>query len=234
MAAAKKRSADKVQLTRNLILGFLGLLVLGFVTTTFYFGSGLSQNSVPQAGTDYEVIDGVELTRPARSLVVEEYFSYGCIHCKNFDPELEEWLTTLPDDVRFERKPTAFSRTWSILAQAYYALEKAEALEGNHEQLFKGIHNGGRMFNSGQDIADYLDSQSLPAREFMRAFDSRDVSRRLNRAAEDTRRSGIRAVPTMVVAGKYRVGMNQGAQRALEVTEYLLEQERVLIQGQSG
>ena len=90
------------------------------------------------------------------------------------------------------------------------------------------------MFNSGQDIADYLDSQSLPAREFMRAFDSRDVSRRLNRAAEDTRRSGIRAVPTMVVAGKYRVGMNQGAQRALEVTDYLLEQERALIQGQSG
>ena len=69
MAAAKKRSADKVQLTRNLILGFLGLLVLGFVTTTFYFGSGLSQNSGPQAGTDYEVIDGVELTQPARSLI---------------------------------------------------------------------------------------------------------------------------------------------------------------------
>jgi predicted DsbA family dithiol-disulfide isomerase len=68
----------------------------------------------------------------------------------------------------------------------------------------------------------------------MRAFDSRDVSRRLNRAAEDTRRLGIRAVPTMVVAGKYRVGMNQGAQRALEVTDYLLEQERALIQGQSG
>jgi hypothetical protein len=38
----------------------------------------------------------------------------------------------------------------------------------------------------------------------------------------------------MVVAGKYRVGMNQGAQRALEVTDYLLEQERALIQGQSG
>ena len=234
MAAAKRRSADKIQLIRNLILGFLGLLVLGFVTTTFYFGSGLSQNSVPQAGTDYEIIDGVELTQPARSLVVEEYFSYGCIHCKNFDPELEEWLTTLPDDVRFERKPTAFSRTWSILARAYYALEKAESLEGNHEQLFKGIHNGGRMFNSGQDIADYLDSQSLPAREFMRAFDSRGVSRQLNLAAEDTRRSGIRAVPTLVVAGKYRVGMNQGSQRALEVTEYLIEQERALIRGESG
>ena len=233
MAAAKKRSADKVQLTRNLILGFLGLLVLGFVATTFYFGAGLSQNTVPQAGTDFEVIEGVELTQPGRSLLVEEYFSYGCIHCKNFAPELESWLTTLPEDVEFARKPTAFSRTWSILAQAYYALEKAEALEGNHEQLFKGIHNGGRMFNSGQDIADYLDSQALPASEFMRAFNSRDVARRLNRATEDTRRAGIRAVPTLVVAGKYRVGMTHGAQRALEVVEHLLEQERALLMKQS-
>ena len=229
MAAAKKRSADKVLLARNLILGFLALLVLGFVATTFYFGAGLSQNTVPEEGTDFEMIEGVEPTQPARSLLVEEYFSYGCIHCKNFDPELEAWLTGLPADVKFARKPTAFSRAWSVLAQGYYALEKAEALEGNHEQLFKGIHNGGRTFNSGQDIADYLDSPTLPAEEFMRAFNSREVTRRLNRATEDTRRAGIRAVPTLVVAGKYRVGMTHGGRRALEVVEYLLERERSLL-----
>jgi len=197
--------------------------------------SGSSVGAQYEEGVHYQVLDPqAPLSTSGDGIEVSEYFSYGCIHCNNCDPELEEWLTSLPDDVRFERKPTAFSRTWSILARAYYALEKAEALEGNHEQLFKGIHNGGRMFKSGQDIADYLDSQSLPARVFMRAFDSQDVSRRLNRAAEDTRRSGIRAVPTMVVSGKYRVGMNQGAQRALEVAKYLLEQERALIQGQSG
>ena len=229
MAAAKKRSADKVLLARNLILGFLALLVLGFVATTFYFGAGLSKNTVPEEGTDFELIEGVEPTQPARSLLVEEYFSYGCIHCKNFDQELEAWLTGLPADVKFARKPTAFSRSWSVLAQAYYALEKAEALEGNHKQLFKGIHNGGRTFNSGQDIADYLDSPALPAEEFMRAFDSREVIRRLSRATEDTRRAGIRAVPTLVVAGKYRVGMTHGGRHALEVAEYLLEQERSLL-----
>ena len=169
------------------------------------------------------------LAEPARSLSVEEYFSYGCIHCKNFDPTLEDWLTTLPEDVQFQRTPTAFSRAWGVLAQAYYALEKADALEGNHEQLFKGIHNGGRMFSNGEAIADYLDSDELPAAEFMRAFNSRDVARRLNRAEQATRRVGIRAVPTLVVAGKYRVGMVNGERRALEVVDYLLEQERALI-----
>jgi thiol:disulfide interchange protein DsbA len=231
-SAKKKTSANKVELTRNLILGVMGLLVAGFVFTTLYLGTGLSQNAIPEAGADYEVIDNVTLAQPARSLTVEEYFSYGCIHCKNFDPTLEDWLTTLPEDVRFERTPTAFSRAWGVLAQGYYALEKADALEGNHEQLFKGIHNGGRVFNSGEAIADYLDSDELPAAEFMRAFNSRDVARRLNRAEQDTRRVGIRAVPTLVVAGKYRVGMLNGEARALEVVDYLIEQERALMQGQ--
>lgn len=233
MAAAgkKKTSAKNVAMTRNIILGFMGLLVAGFVVTTLYLGTGLSQNNVPQAGTDYEVIDDISLARPARSLSVDEYFSYGCIHCKNFDPTLEEWMSALPEDVTFARKPTAFSRSWSVLAQGYYALEKADALKDNHQQLFKAIHNGGRVFEQGEDIANYLDSDELPAAEFMRAFNSRDVVRRLNRAEQDTRRSGIRSVPTLVVADKYRVTMGNGAQRALEVADYLIEQERALMQG---
>ena len=234
MAASKKNSTKNVDRTRNAIFGFLALLVVGFVSTTLYLGSGMSQNAVPQAGTDYEVIANINPAQPARTVSVEEYFSYGCIHCKNFDPTLDDWLETLPEDVKFARVPTAFSRSWGILAQGYYALEKADALEGNHEQMFKGIHNGGRTFSSGEDIADYLDSQTLPAKDFMRAFNSRDVARRLNQAADNTRRVGIRAVPTMVVAGKYRVPMTNGPERALEVVDYLIDQERALIQGQSG
>jgi thiol:disulfide interchange protein DsbA len=235
--ATKKTSSAKstagVERVRNLILGFVGLLVVGFVVTTFYLGTGLSQNSVPEAGSDYEVIADVTVANPVRRLTVEEYFSYACVHCKNFDPTLEDWLTTLPEDVNFNRVPTAFSRAWGVLAQGYFALEKANALDSHHQQMFKAIHNGGRVFSSGEAIADYLDSPDLPAADFMRAFDSRDVMRKLNRAEQATRRTGIEAVPTMVVAGKYRVGMDNGAERALQVVDYLLEQERVLMQGEA-
>ena len=232
-AAKKKTPSQTVQRTRNVILGFLGLLVAGFVLGTFYFGSGLSQNSIPQAGSDFEVIEGVNIDTPARTLSVEEYFSYACIHCKNFDPELEEWVATLDEDVVFRRVPAAFSRAWSVLAQGYYALEKTDALAGNHQQIFKAIHNGRRVFNTGQDIADYLDSDELSADDFMRAFNSRDVSRKLARAASNTQRYNIRAVPTLVVAGKYQVGLENGAARALQVTDYLLDQERKLKQSQT-
>ena len=64
----------------------------------------------------------------------------------------------------------------------------------------------------------------------MRAFNSRDVSRRLAKAASDTQRNEIRAVPTLVIAGKYRVDMANGADRTLEVADYLLDRERALMQ----
>jgi len=53
----------------------------------------------------------------------------------------------------------------------------------------------------------------------------------VNQAAKDTQNNSIRAVPTLVVAGKYGVDINNDADRALEVVDYLLEKERPLIQG---
>ena len=113
-----------------------------------------------------------------------------------------------------------------MLGQAYLALEHANALEENHERMFNAIHNAGKRFSNGRGIADYLDSSNLSANDFMRAFDSNSVSRKLSQATEDTMRYQIAAVPTLVVAGKYRVSMKNGAQRALQVTDWLIEQER--------
>ena len=112
------------------------------------------------------------------------------------------------------------------MGQAYLALEHANALEGHHERLFSAIHDGRKRFNSGRDIADYLDSPEFSAQDFMRAFNSTSVSRKLNRTADDTRRYQIASVPTLVVAGKYRISMNNGTQRALQVADWLVTEER--------
>ena len=65
----------------------------------------------------------------------------------------------------------------------------------------------------------------------MRAFNSTSVSRKLNRAADDTRRYQIASVPTLVVAGTYRISMNNGTQRALQVADWLVTEERKRISG---
>ena len=223
---AKKRGTDKVETTRNAIFGVIIAIGVALVGLGIYLSSGLAQNATPTEGEDYALIENADRIRIGDPINVYEFFSYGCVHCRNFDPELEEWLVTTDEDVAFSRKPAAFSRTWTLLGQGYLALEQADALEGNHAKLFSAVHDFGKTFRSGQEIADYLDSETLPAAEFMRAFNSPKVRRKLSQAETDSRRYNVQSVPTMIVAGKYAVDMGNGMQRALEVVDYLIGQER--------
>lgn len=223
---AKKRGTDKVETTRNAIFGVIIAIGVALVGLGIYLSSGLAQNATPTEGEDYALIENADRIRIGDPINVYEFFSYGCVHCRNFDPELEEWLVTTEEDVAFSRKPAAFSRTWTLLGQGYLALEQADALEGNHAKLFSAVHDFGKTFRSGQEIADYLDSETLPAAEFMRAFNSPKVRRKLSQAETDSRRYNVQSVPTMIVAGKYAVDMGNGMQRAFEVVDYLIGQER--------
>ena len=226
MPAAKRKATDRVATTRSIFLGLLGAVGLVLIGLGIYFSSGGGHSEVPVEGTDYEVIENADRPRQKGPIEVVEFFSYGCIHCKNFDPEFDAWATQAAADVAVSRRPATFSATWSMLGQAYLTLEHTEAVDGHHQRLFNAIHNAGRRFTTGQDIANYLDSTELSASEFMRAFNSPSVRRRLTLATEDTRRYQIASVPTLVVAGKYRVGMRNGTQRALQVADWLIEQER--------
>lgn len=224
---AKKGKADKVETTRNAIFAVIIAIGAAMVLAGIYFSSGLAQNATPEDGDDYALIGDSDRIRVGDPITVYEFFSYGCVHCRNFDPILEEWLETAPDDVDFARKPAAFSRTWTLLGQGYLVLEQLDALDDHHEKLFSAVHDFGKTFRSGREIADYLDSESLPAAEFIRAFNSPKVRRSLAAAENQSRRYSISSVPTMVVAGKYRVSMNNGMQRALEVVDYLIAEERL-------
>ena len=226
MPAAKRKSADRVAATRSIFLGLLGTVGAALIGLGIYFSSGGGHSETPQLGTDFELIENADRPRSKGPIEVAEFFSYGCIHCKNFDPEFAAWAASTSEDVLVKRRPATFSPSWTLLGQAYLALEYANAIEGNHERLFSAVHDARKRFSSGRDIAEHLDSPQLSANDFMRAFNSSSVRRKLSRASDDTRRYQIGSVPTLVVAGKYRVGMSNGTQRALQVADWLVEQER--------
>ena len=108
---AKKRGTDKVETTRNAIFGVIIAIGVALVGLGIYLSSGLAQNATPTEGEDYALIENADRIRIGDPINVYEFFSYGCVHCRNFDPELEEWLVTTDEDVAFSRKPAAFSRT---------------------------------------------------------------------------------------------------------------------------
>ncbi len=226
MAKRSKKSDQKVTIARNTIIGFVGIIVAALVIIGAYVSFGGGQPGEIVANKDYMVVDNPRPRRPDSPIEVTEFFSYGCIHCKTFDPILEDWLAEQPDDVVLSKQPANFSPAWALLARAFITLEALDAIDQNHTRIFRAIHDAQTQFIRPEQIAEYVDGRGTTADEFMRTFNSNAVVRAMNRAERDQRVFGISATPMLVVNGKYVVGMDGGQGRALDVVEHLIAMER--------
>ncbi|MFK7913088.1 MAG: thiol:disulfide interchange protein DsbA/DsbL [Pseudomonadales bacterium] len=229
MATSKSRSrspssarADKL---RNAIFVFAALMVVVVGGYGLLYSAGVTDGEFAE-GTHYELLEDAPRRRPGAPMVVTEYFSWGCIHCRNFDPMLDEWQTTLAADAAFERAPVSFSPMFALLAQTYIALEEQGALEQNHGRFFRAIHDNRRQFLSVDQLADFVDGNGISKADFLSAYNSTAVRRRLSEIEAGARQASIRSVPALVVAGKYRINMDIGRKQALAVADHLLQLER--------
>lgn len=219
------RTERKVVRTRNTIIAFVALIALLVLGYGMIYTTGITEGDY-LAGEHYRVIDNPPRRRAGEPILVREFFSYGCIHCRNFDPLLEDWLVDIPDDVSFARSPVVFSASWALLAQAYFALQQLNALDENHQRLFRAIHDNGQQFLSADMIADYIDGHGATKSEFLRAFGSPEVSRKMREEESMQRKFAITSVPTLVVADKYVVNMDVGRKASLDVVDHLIAMER--------
>lgn len=220
------KKSNQVIVARNTIIAFVtivAILILGFGT---YVSTDLGRPGEISADEDYRVIEDAKPRRPGEPIEVVEYFSYQCIHCKNFDPVLDEWAAAQADDIVVKKLPVAWSPIQTVLGQTYLTLEEAQVLEQNHGRIFRAIHDARRQFLTPEMVADYVDGRGITRDEFLRVFNSPNIRRAMARADAKQRELQISGTPTLVVAGKYVIGMTGGQKRALEVVEHLIAQER--------
>ncbi len=223
---ARKKKDTSVIMLRNTVIGFITLVAIGMIAFGTYVSTDLSDSAVTE-NEDYIVLDNPRARRAGEPIEVVEFFSYACVHCKNFEPLLDEWLEDIPEDVTFRRQPTTFSPIYALLAQSYLTLEAADALDRNHNRIFRAIHDSGRQFLTKDMVADYVDGRDISRDEFIEIFDSPDVRQAMRRADREQREFGIASTPSLVVAGKYLVRMTIGGQRrALRVVDELVAKER--------
>ena len=135
---------------------------------------------------------------------VAEFFMYSCIHCYNFEPYVEQWLTRKADYVNFVRVPTVWNATVRLHAQAFYAAQALGKGEEMHAPFFREMHVSGNYLQSRGAIADFFARFDVDSDAFDSAFDSFSVNTNLRRADEFARRYRVDSTPTVVVNGKYR------------------------------
>jgi thiol:disulfide interchange protein DsbA len=139
-----------------------------------------------------------------KKIEVIEFFSYGCPHCKDLDPELQAWTKNLPPDVEFKRVPVDFGREqWANLAKVYYTLE-AMGVEAKYTPLvFDALHAKGTPLFTDKAFFDWAAAQGLDRKKVEETYASFGVNSKLQRAKQLAKSYQVQSVPMIVVDGKF-------------------------------
>ncbi len=180
-----------------------------------------------QEGKDYKRIIPEQPTSSDGKIEVVELFWYGCPHCHRFQPFVEKWLETKPDNVVFIRMPAVLRESWTLLGRAYYTAEALGKLDEIHHPLFNAIHNEKRRFTTEQSLSDFFAEHGVSPEDFRKAYHSFAVDNKVRRARLMTRRYQTQGTPSVVINGKYRTdpGMTNGFAGMIGVIDYLARLE---------
>ncbi|MDR2876521.1 MAG: thiol:disulfide interchange protein DsbA/DsbL [Chromatiales bacterium] len=190
------------------------------------FTAGVDAAEQYQEDVAYAKIQPPQPTADPAKVEVVEVFWYGCPHCRDFQPYIERWQLTKPDNVNYIRLPAVLSERWAIHARAYYTAEALGVLEKLHPLLFDPK---ARPRDTEDTLAEFFEKNAgIDRTRFLGTFKSFAIDAKVSRARDMTRRYGIEGTPTMVVSGKYRTGPDMVAgsfDKLINVVNYLADRE---------
>jgi thiol:disulfide interchange protein DsbA len=199
---------------------------LGFLVALLLASLACAQ-AAPTEGRDFLVLEPARPTARGHIEVIE-FFYYGCHVCYEAQPHLARWLQDAGADVALRRVPAGATESWEPLARAYFALESLGELDRLHQKLFDGHHFDGRQLDQEANLVAWLAENGVDPQRFKAARNAIDTLRGI----ESSRRMGpmhrVRAVPTLVVAGRYATSahMTGGVKEMLAVAGHLVERVR--------
>ena len=165
---------------------------------------------------------------PAGKIEVLQFFSYGCSHCKNFDPIYEAWAKTVPGDVALRMVHVGFNKNFEPLQRIFYALESLNAVAAVHPKVFKAFQDEKKRLDNPEVLFPWIAAQGLDRAKFEAAYNSFSVATQVHRAIQLQNEYQVEATPAMGIAGRYYTdgSMAGGFERMIQITNQLIEQER--------
>jgi thiol:disulfide interchange protein DsbA len=184
----------------------LSFLFVGLTLATACSAGGADPAADPYAGK-YETIATPQRLAPKDGKVeVVEVFSYGCIHCARYEPQVEDLQKKLPKGVVFHAIPAAFNDAWLPYAQAYYAAQKLKVNPAAHAALFKAIHEDHYPIHTIDELGDwYAKNYAVDQAKFIDLATKDDsIRQRILADGKLIQAWGVDGTPSIIINGKYR------------------------------
>ena len=199
-----------------------------FAALTALMITGFAQAEPFREGQHYRTLDSqVDVEDPDR-IEVREFFFYGCPHCHNVQPVINQWEQNKGDDVNFVRTPVMFNRNAEPLARAFYVAKTEGILDEVHMAIFQALHDHNENLFDPSNLADFFTAYGMTREEFNELYQSFGISTRVRQADAKTRQYQVSGTPSFAVNGKYVVLRRNLAndRETFEVIDYLVERER--------
>ena len=169
-----------------------------------------------------------EKQQESKSIIIYEFFWYGCPHCYNLEPTMERIEADLDKDTKIVKLPVALRDSWIPHAKLYYALQQMGKIDEVHNLIFEEIHLEDNRLNTEQQMVDFLGKHGIDTNKFMEKYKSFGTEARIKKASNLAKKYQINSVPTIIVNGKYLTSGSyvSSYDELYSVINLLIERER--------
>jgi len=169
-----------------------------------------------------------EKQQESKSIIIYEFFWYGCPHCYNLEPTMERIEADLDKDTKIVKLPVALRDSWRPHAKLFYALQQMGKIDEVHNLIFEEIHLEDNRLNTEQQMIDFLGKHGIDTNKFMEKYNSFGTEARIKKASNLAKKYQINSVPTIIVNGKYLTSGSyvSSYDELYSVVNLLIERER--------
>lgn len=164
---------------------------------------------------------------------VEEFFWFGCPHCRAFEPALEGWLKKKPAYVDFARVPNSLGRPMGELHQrAFYAAQVLGVEDKIVAPMFDGlkkVEEGDPALTTPADIdALFAKVAGVKPGSTSAMLDNFAVDGKVQQADQLAMNYGVTGTPTIVVDGRWLTDLGKagGDDGLIKVVQFLCDKAR--------
>ena len=169
-----------------------------------------------------------EKQQESKSIIIYEFFWYGCPHCYNLEPTMERIEADLDKDTKIVKLPVALRDSWIPHAKLYYALQQMGKIDEVHNLIFEEIHLEDNRLNTEQQMVDFLGKHGIDTNKFVEKYNSFGTEARIKKASNLAKKYQINSVPTIIVNGQYLTSGSyvSSYDELYSVINLLIERER--------
>lgn len=159
-------------------------------------------------GQNFRTLAQPVTTDSGGKIEVLEAFSYGCVHCFDFEPALRAWKARLPADVQISYLPATFNPNFELYARGYYAAKALGMADSTHEKVFDSVWKTGLAVQDAAQLTSLYVRLGADRGKFNEALASMGVQAAISAAGVKAERLQLEGTPTLYVDGKYQVLTN--------------------------